>query len=358
MPRQGKNGPRKLAREAQAVASTAKRIAQNAATQNATYTRPFRQGVGRAPAVAFGSKPVKRNGRNGSKAARYFNALCPAHLPLPRAIGPYSVIRTTSKHSVDNNVSIWGPTMVRDPNGKKEWTNIIGVADTLASDPMNGSNNTKVYADGAFGTFGSVAAGWENCTLVPAAFTVQIMNPSAVMNANGIAYIGKLKTLPELAGNSRSWTTFGGQFISYNYPRLCSGGKLALRGVTNSAVPYDMSDMAEFTPVTPYTNTVPMTWDGGPGLNGLEHSGFAPIVIYQSELSEPLEVLVTVEWRVRFDPSNPAQASHKLYKPSTDLQWASHVASEAMRGTEDIAEFVADLGVDAAAIGVVAAAMG
>lgn len=357
MPRQGKVGPRKLAREAEAVASTAKRIAQNA-NQNATYTRPFRQGVGRAPAMAFGSKPVKRNGRKAGKAARYFNALCPAHLPLPRAIGPYSVIRTTSRHQVDNEISIWGPTMVRDPNGRKEWTNVVGLADTVATDPMNGAANAKIYADGAFGVFGATAAGWENCTLVPAAFTIQIMNPSAVGSAKGISYIGKLKTLADLAGNARSWATFGGQFISYNYPRLCSGGKLSLRGVTSSAVPYDMSDMAEFTPVVPYTDQGTLTWDGSAGLNGLEHSGLAPIVIYQENFTEALEVLVTVEWRVRFDPSNPAQASHKLYKPSTDLQWASHVATETMRGVEDIAEFVADLGVDAAAIGVVAAAMG
>lgn len=348
----GKNGNRKLAREAQAVASTARRIAQNA-----TYTRPFRQGVGRTPCASFGSKPVKRNGRKTPNGARYFSALNPAHLPLPRAIGPYAVIRTTSKHKVDNVLSIWGPTMVRDPNGRKEWTNIVGVADSIVGDPMNNPNNTQIYTDEAFGTFGATKDGWQNCTLVPAAFTVQIMNPSSVMNAKGIAYIGKLKTLSDLAGNARTWSTFGGQFISYNYPRLCSGGKLALRGVTSSTVPYDMSDLAEFTPIEPFTNLATMTWDGSSGLSGLEHSGFAPIMIYQTDFTEALEVLVTVEWRVRFDPSNPAQASHKLYKPSTDMQWAAHVASESVRGVEDIAEFVADLGVDAAAIGAVAAVM-
>jgi len=181
------------------------------------------------------------------------------------------------------------------------------------------------------------------------------MNGAALATnaSGGIAYIGKLKSLPSLANSTRTWEAFSDEFISYNYPRLCSGGKLALRGVTVSAVPYNMSDLADFQPMFTYS-TAGFTWDGGTGESGIEHCGFAPIVI-SKDSDMTLQVLVTVEWRVRFDPSNPAQASHKLYKPSSDLQWAKHVAEETMRGTEDIAEFVADAGVDAAAIAVIGA---
>lgn len=354
----GKNGPRtnaKLSNEAAALAATARRL-----QKNVSYSRPFRQGVAATPSVAFGSKPVqKRNQKRArgvrGRSPRYFSALCPHHLPLPRAVGPYTVIRTTSKHTVDRNVSIWGPTTVIDPNGTEYWTNIVGVADETAGAPMNGGGNGYAYSDKSFGIFGAPESGWAQCTLVPAAFTLQIMNPAALATtaSGGIAYIGKLKSLPKLANSTRHWDEFSDEFISYNYPRLCSGGKLALRGVTVSAVPYNMSDLSDFQPMFAYA-TGNFTWDGGPGESSLAQTGFAPIVI-SKDPGMNLQILVTVEWRVRFDPSNPAQAGHKLFKPSTDAQWAKHVAEETLRSTEDIAEFVADIGIDAAAIAAVGA---
>jgi len=215
---------------------------------------------------------------------------------------------------------------------------------------MSASNNSVTFTDKTFGGFGTTEAGWAQCQLVPAAFTIQVMNPAALATtgASGIAYIGKLKTLPKLANSQRTYDGFSDEFVSYNYPRLCSGGKLALRGVVCSCVPYNMSDLADFQPMFTYGTGGNFTWDGSGGLSGLEHCGFAPIVI-SKDAGMNLEVLVTVEWRVRFDPSNPAQASHKLYKPSSDAQWAKHLAEETLRGTEDIAEFIADAGVDAAA---------
>jgi hypothetical protein len=244
---------------------------------------------------------------------------------------------------------------VRDATGKPYWSNVVGVADELASGVMNAGNNAFAFADLTFGSFTTPEAGWKQCSLVPAAFTVQIMNPAALMTtaAGGMAYIGKLKTLPELANSTRTWDAFTDEFISYNNPRLCSGGKLALRGVTVSSVPYNMSDLADFQPMKSHNSRSNFTWDGNPASSGdlssLEQCGFAPIVI-RKDTDMHLQILVTVEWRVRFDPSNPAQASHKLYKPSTDVQWAKHVAEETVRTTEDIAEFVADAGIDAAAV--------
>lgn len=348
MPRAKNGQPRKLgskvAAEARNIVSTARRI-----EKNTSYTRPLRQGVAAAVTKPFGAAPVRRNRVSKRRALRYFSALSPHHLALPRAVGPYTVIRTTSKHTVTQNYTIWGPTTQRDSTATEFWTNIIGVGDVDDTLAMSTQLNTTAITDSTFGTIGAVAAGWDQCMLTPAAFTIQVMNSTPVTSAGGIAYIGKMKTLPDLAGSGRTWSQFGDQFIAYNYPRLCSGGKLALRGVTVSAVPYNMSDLADFRAVFTHS-TGDFTWNGGAGLGSLEFAGFAPIVIAKTSEMASLEVLVTVEWRVRFDPSNPAQASHKLYQPSSDASWAAHVAAESLRGTEDIAETIADVGVEAAGV--------
>jgi len=81
--------------------------------------------------------------------------------------------------------------------------------------------------------------------------------------------------------------------------------------------------------------------------------GWAPMVYYNpynaakgpSERQE-MSFLVTVEWRVRFDISNPACSSHSLHKPTTDVQWHSHMkkAVDMLPGVIDIVERVANTG--------------
>jgi hypothetical protein len=229
------------------------------------------------------------------------------------------------------------------------WTSFAGVECVNGLLPMNGNANTKPIpmlpmAD----KDGVIQSGWGNCEVVPAAFTVQIMYPSPVGTAGGVARIGKLKTKSALKDNSRTWATFADQFTSYNAPRLCAGGKLCLRGVQVSATPYDMSDLADFTPLRGLSDDE-FSWNAG---RAQEFAGFAPIVIVNDlstadpPLQGGLEYLITIEWRVRFDPSNPAQAAHVLRPPCTESMWAKAVAGveAAGHGVFDIAERVAEFG--------------
>ena len=131
---------------------------------------------------------------------------------------------------------------------------------------------------------------WKGATLTPAAFSVQLMNPGALQTTSGVVYEGRFKTIPEFdLGTGLAAQQFGENFVAYNNP-LC---------------------------------------------------------IYQPNVgSLELQLLVTCEWRVRFDPTNPAQATHTMHKPSTDQQWhqAVSTAMSTGNGVKDIVEVVAALG--------------
>lgn len=60
-----------------------------------------------------------------------------------------------------------------------------------------------------------------------------------------------------------------------------------------------------------------------------------------------ISLLITVEWRVRFDISNPAVASHTHHGVSSDLSWERAIrrASDALPGVVDIVQKVANVGV-------------
>jgi hypothetical protein len=347
----GKNGQNgKAAAELRAAASALRAAArterraqpknqqQRKKQSNQLYTRPFRQGVG-----AITNKPFGTTGRGGGPRA-WFNANHPAHLPLPRAIGPYTVIRTTQLVKTSSRVSLWGPIEQLFISGgfgeEKVWSNYCGVTDVLASNPINGTTNATFHQFDTMRT-----SSWNGCQLVPAAFTIQVMNPASVNGASGMVRIGRLRFVPDLQNDSRTWNELAEQMTSYNFPRLCSGGKLALRGVTVNAVPYDMTDLSHFSIrlFPPAAGAVTTTW----GTN--EHQafrGFAPIMIIQEDTSAGLDVLVTCEWRVRFDPGNPAQGSHIHYPVSSDSTWGKALKEmeAAGHGVVDIAENVAEYG--------------
>jgi len=342
----GQNG--KAAAELRAAAAALRAAARNSRRQsgqqqrrkkqsNQLYTRPLRQGV-----AAVTTKPFGSNGKGSAKT--WFNANHPAHLPLPRAIGPYTVIRTTQLVSTSARVSLWGPMEDLYVSGglgeEKVWSNYCGVSDVNSANPINGTTNVVFHQ---FDTMRSTS--WNGCQLVPAAFTIQVMNPAAVNNAAGMCRIGRLRFVPDLQNDTRTWDTLADQMTSYNFPRLCSGGKLALRGVTSNAVPYDMSDLAKFTVriVPAAAGSVTRSW------NADEHvafSGFGPIMLIQEGTTAGLDVLVTCEWRVRFDPGNPAQGSHRHYPVSSDSTWGKALTEmeSAGHGVVDIAENIAEYG--------------
>jgi hypothetical protein len=164
------------------------------------------------------------------------------------------------------------------------------------------------------------------------------MNPNALQTTSGIVYAGRSRQMVGLANKTTTWDELANELVSYSNPRLLSAAKLALRGVQIDAVPFDMSAMAQFetryaSTTLPYTNTN----------EGYKFNGMAPIFVYNKD-GIALQYLVCCEWRVRFDPSNPAYAANTYHSPSTLGYWdkMQKMASYVGNGVIDIADGVAN----------------
>lgn len=299
-----------------------------------TGYRAITQGVGSTSTMPFGSM-------RGS-SLRALNALDPQHLPLPRPVGPYTVVRTNTVVISAQAANIFCPEMLVEDRHLR-WSHVLGRASVVESDPINAVNNC--YAANRGNDFFGPAV-----TMVPAAVTVQIMNPNPLQDTSGITYIGRSTAQYKLADDTRTWTQLMDQFVSFMNPRLCSAGKLALRGVKVDSYPLNMSEFSNFCPEAPITggpglNTT--TWNGGgidPNQDG-EPSAFAPIVVYNPN-KILLQYLVTIEWRVRFDPSNAAAASHQYHRSTPMSTWDSVIsaASSIGHGAMDIADVISQVG--------------
>lgn len=323
----------------------------------------IKQGVGSVTNNPFpkqnGNKKKKGKRKTGLRNA--FNAMHSDHLALPRAVGGYTVTRTTDVFTINNRFALFGCFKApRENFGDGAWSTIIGVRPALGG-------YTKPIGDDLNATFLlSTALRQESlldATMVPAAITVQVMNPGALQSTSGITYIGRSKTVLGLQGDTRTWEELSGLLVNYSAPRLCSAGKLALRGVQVDAIPNNMSVLSDFVPRTvPKTSDTEYTasWTSSssaatPTVQA-DLAGFAPIFISNPDSTE-LQVIVTVEWRMRFDPLNPAYSGHTVHPPASESTWSEmiRIADSLGNGVRDIADITADIGMAARVAGVIAA---
>lgn len=305
----------------------------------------IKQGAGAVTTSAFpkGGKRGSTTGRSDLGLRKCLNANFHEHLPLPRAVGPYTPLRLTQRISFNKAVGVFGTMTTKGQSqfqastttnnaNDRSWSSCIGVAAASSASAVNATNNCVAYIMEQL-----QSKEMERSDLVPSAYTIQIMNPNAIQTTAGIAYIGRLHTQGEFYNSTESWTALANQFVALNAPRLCSAAKLGFRGVEVSAVPYNMSALAEFGRVLPVqadkvTGGVAnnFTWDNrlvtatdsdtSQALATLNFDGFAPIVIYNPG-GIVLELLITIEYRNRFNTTNPAQAGHKRYPLATDATW-------------------------------------
>lgn len=383
------------------------RPARNGGGPRARAPRVLAQGAGAVPRRPMGSKKSVVSIPRGLPMGCW-NAHSAAHAGLPRAVGPYTVVRTTSIVTSKSPLIIFGsyatqnvtttPTGIQFGNGygDKLWTNVcaVGAPENI---PTTDFNNAAISS----GTFtelhsipvpGTTANGafahdytpetanayfsleYSNTTAVPSAISVQIINPTAVQTAAGTGVAAVCPVRLDLAGTQKTWKTIGDEILSYYRPRVLTGGKLALRGVQMDSMPLSMTDVSDFRelyqadPLTTSPSTV--RWDynshlqnieGAPALSdaqktfgvNLHPEGWAPMVYYspynaEREFADRQEMtfLVTMEWRVRFDISNPACSSHVMHKPSSDAQWHNMItkAVQVLPGVIDIVEKVANAG--------------
>lgn len=268
-----------------------------------------------------------------------WNAFHPSHLPLPRSVGPYAVVRTSNVFSTNAECVLIGPAQM--PTG--EWTSSIIRSSVISANPVNGAGNCDVLnlpipgvAVGQISTF----------TCVPAAMSVQIMNTEPLQTTSGLVAAACCPTQLNLKDNTRTWDAVTSQMYSYMKPRLMSAPKLALRGVHINSYPLDMNALSNFTGMENQPGGA-VTWDTSSAdpTGTANMSGLAPIYVSNNSGHE-LQYLVAVEWRVRFDLANPAVSSHVHHGVTPDSVWNKMVkaASDLGHGVKDIADVVATTG--------------
>jgi len=298
--------------------------------------RVLAQNTGCSVPQAFGAEKAQRN-------LCCWDAKLPHHLPLPRAVGPYTVIRTTRRVLTSKAMNVIGTYMAPGAGGgfgatggMPEWTDVCLSGDVDQNLLVNAASNT-VLISLPIDSLGSAA------TVCPSALSVQIMNPQALQTSKGIVYAGVMNTQAAIAGRAESWVSYANKFIQYQSPRLMSAGKLALRGVQIDSYPLNMAEVSNFTPLRKIGDRSAATYSD----NSMEPRGWAPIVIYNGGAGGAdgleLELLITVEWRVRFDLDNPASASHTHHPVASDGLWDTLMrrATALGHGVKDIAELAA-----------------
>lgn len=288
--------------------------------------RQLAQGTGRTVRSPFLVAPK-------TLCCRGWDAFDPYHLPLPRATGPYAVVRTTNLISSTAKYMQFGAFR---EHATKKWTNVCMIEDVDAANPVNQGGNTNRFVVPVPG--GTLAG--SSLSVVPAAVSVQIMNPEALQTTTGIIAGAVCQTQFDINGRTETYNDLSTEFISFFKPRLLSAAKLALRGVQANAYPLNMSSIADFTPLTPYTEN-PFTLNGA----SIYPEGWSPIVIVNSD-GVALQLLVSIEWRVRFDIGNPAVASHTHHGVTPDNSWDASLrhAVSLGNGIMDIVEKVASVG--------------
>lgn len=295
---------------------------------DAAALRGIKQGAGRSVAKPFGALTIARRYH-----PCHHDAFHHAHLPLPRAVGPYTVVRTTQILAKMNKpLALIGPVFDRSAS---RWSDICALEFQNIAGKIGDANNVKTLK---FDTLVNNDS-WKAAQVTPAAFSVQVMNPEALQTSHGMVYIGRIRTsLKPSEDLQETVQALANQLVAYNNPRLCAAAKLAFRGVQVDLVPFNMAELANFTTLS----SPSFTQYGSASPNPY---GFAPMFIYNPDAIN-LQFLIACEWRVRFDPSNPAQATHALHPPAPESVWAQaqHMAEAVGNGVVDIADRVANIG--------------
>ena len=328
-------------------------------------------GVGQGPPSAFGSNGKSQSGVSYGKnmSLACWDGLSPVHLPLPRAIGPYTVIRLTRTFSTNDSLVIIGTFQnfsTASPSnvdyGGNAWSQVCAIGfgpnDMARSiNPGGGSASAAPQARmdaWAYDTLG----GMDSAQVTPSAITVQVMNTHALQSTSGLMYAGVVKTLMKEKDQDITPETLGQDFITTQSPRLLSLPKLSLRGVKGQSLPMNMNRLSDFQTfsadqkkdgTTIYSD---FAWgkinDGSASkpTNSLnvEPCGFAPICFFRPEHGpETLTYQITTEFRCRFDLRNVASSTHRHHPVATEGVWnrLMGLASSAGHGIIDIADSAA-----------------
>lgn len=352
-------------------------------------------GTGRAVSRAFGSGSSKQT---AAGARHCWNALHPSHLALPRPVGPYTVVRLTTTFSTNDPFVMIGtfkhassdnkrPDMSSGHSGayfsyEEEWSSVCALSASannmntpIAGYQSDHTNYTGGHSDVAhFSMY--TQSGLDNlrsnCQITPSALTVQVMNATSLQTTSGLMYAAVVPLEANYSTHHGGATAneIGQNMISFMKPRLLSLPKLALGGVCAHSHPLDMNDISDFREIGNTTDggvkiTNPGTYFWGrPHAGTLDSTysnkaanistcGWAPIMFYRPDAISPetgpnavahdtLTFQVTTEYRVRFDLSNVASATHKLHTPAPMTTYTNMIKN-AVGALPGILENVAEI---------------
>lgn len=266
------------------------------------------------------------------------------HAPLPRSVGPYTVVRTSALLTSSAKFIMVGTTRVRTGNQNGDFWSNICMAESAGTGAIGSTAATKFQVVKAPG-------GNQNdrhnstFTCCPAAISCQVMGKTNLQNADGQLAAAVVPARMDLYDDARAWDAIGQDLVSFFRPRLLSAGKLSLRGIQMDSHPLSMADVSEFLPMENTTASVTPT-GGWNGQDKPHFLGWAPMCVYNPQEAD-LSILVSIEWRVRFDLNNPAVSSHSHHGVTTDAAWDQHIrrAHSILPGVLDIVEKVANTGV-------------
>lgn len=274
------------------------------------------QGGATLPGAVFAKTSSQGNPRAG------LSALNPRHLALPRSVGPYTVIRTTTQFGSDaRGVLVGAFRDFLDGQSRETWGTTVAIAPVNHNLAISALSNTRK-------NFMPGRAGLAEATLVPAAITLQLMNSEALQTTSGTVYVGRAHTQLDWGGSSSNWTEKLNEYVSFARPTLITAADLAMRSVTVDAAPINMAALSDFRPLEDEGGDT-FTWGS---TSKLHPQGFGPIVVYNKD-GLSLQYLITVEWRVRFGFGNVAAGTHSLHTPATDHQWSQAQGAMAKEGS-------------------------
>lgn len=279
------------------------------------------------------------------------NARHGAHLPLPRAVGPYAVIRRTHTIAMTQRFGLFGPMKAVDSFGVPNWTTCIGVLD-LQADSTIGTNGNAVLRSWLAGNLIGAEA-------VPAAFTVRVLCSAPYNTAAGIVYIGQCKQKIHLGSyTATTWTQLAQNLVAFAGTTGVPVPSLLTHPRQVHAVPGDLATMTDFEPLM----------SGGEGAVTIssqfshEFAGLLPIYVYNPNTAS-LQLEITTEWRMRFPQDSPMQTAMQLHPPSSERTWYQaisdtldsgvHVAEEISGGVEALFGFgkkIAEIGTKVAPV--------
>jgi len=270
----------------------------------------------------------KGSAQNREKEARSGRGALSAH--HPRALGlmqptaPYTILRHTAIFSSNANVLLFGTWAVETSTGTV-WCPIVALSDVNSGNPINGATNTTLHK---FANFNGLGTGAE---IVPAAFTVRIINPNALQVTSGVLTASRLQGGGNYGNSSTTWMDAATTSFGNCAPLIMSGSRLAMNPVQCHALPADFTEMARFDRFVLSTDTVslpsPYTWSS----QALHPAGFAPILVRNEIVPSGgttyshLTYEVTVKWRVRVSPENPFSSTHTYQPVSSASTWQSAV---------------------------------